>query len=267
MDALLAANQTQQDRTGESRSQVSKPTFKFLIGFLAGFCAAIFPRLTALLLVGDGQDDLAIMTPGYLLCSTIFASLIGAVVMVMEWNVSKEPRATFMAALGIPAIITGSFNTIDGASSLEQQVQKNRELTQQIERAFEIDVIPPTRIEPLSSNDSYEKHGLPFPLGLIPEANAAEKSEIHYRPRFRVSPSIHPQEKRFVVVLDRRSTRHAAVARAKELNETMPARAIASERGFLIIQHASPTGRSEALLEAIRLRKEQRLNADVMELR
>ena len=98
---------------------ISRPIYKFLIGFIAGFCAALFPRLTALLLVSDVQESLNILSTGYILVSALFATLIGAIIMIMEWNVAKEPRTTFMAALGIPALITGSINTVDTTKALD----------------------------------------------------------------------------------------------------------------------------------------------------
>lgn len=254
-------------RSEDHRVKVSHPVQKFLIGFIAGFCAAIFPRLTAQLLVSGGEEGLAILSPSYLICSAVFASTIGAVIMIMEWHVPKEPRVTFMAALGIPAIITGSFNTLDSTRALTEQMSVNARLVNEVERTTDLDIIRSRTFEPLGAGESSRlDRDMPFGLGWIPEA-AADDDPFTPRPRFRLNPSIKPEEARYVIVLDRRPTQAAAVARAGELSESIPAQAIATDQGFLIIKRAEPTNKADALIEALRIREATQLQADVLELR
>lgn len=254
-------------RAEDCRLKVSHPFQKFLIGFVAGFCAAIFPRLTAQLLVSPGQEELAILSPGYLVCSALFASTIGAVIMIMEWHVPKEPRVTFMAALGIPAIITGSFNTLDSTRALNDQMTLNARLVNEVERTTDLDIIRSRTFEPIGPKDSSSLgREVPFGLGWVPVAVAAD-SLFYSKPRFRLNPSITPAESRYVIVLDRRPTQAAAIARASELNESIPAQAIATDQGYMIIKRAQPTSKADALIEALRIREETQLLADVLELR
>lgn len=269
MNTQVAAPPVQEPRrrSEDHHVKVSHPVQKFLIGFTAGFCAAIFPRLTAQLLVSGGEEGLAILSPGYLVCSAVFASTIGAVIMIMEWHVPKEPRVTFMAALGIPAIITGSFNTLDSTRALNEQMSLNTRLANEVERTTDLDIIRSRTFEPLGPEDSSSlDKDMPFGLQWIPTAAAAD-DPFAPKPRFRINPSITPAEARYVIVLDRRPTQAAALARASELNESIPAQAMATDQGFLIIKRSEPTNKADALIEALRIREQTQLHADVLELR
>jgi hypothetical protein len=255
-------------RADDAHLKIGNPMHKFIIGFVAGFSAAIFPRLTALLLMAGADSGLEIISAGYLLISVLFAVMIGAVVTIMEWGVLREPHSTFMTALGIPAIITGSFNAVDGARQLELQSNTNSALTTQLEQMLDIRVMPSdaSSIQPISINDNRPQApatGMSF--SLIPAAHAAD-FEIKEQPRFRVNPSIQAQENRYVVVLDKRPTRSAAIARANELNSKLPAQAVISDHGYLIIYRKSPTSRSEAVLDAAQIQQKYELATEILEL-
>lgn len=84
---------------------------KFFIGFIAGICTAFLPRLTAALSVSGKTTSLNFFDITYVVISLFFAVLIGGVIMILEWGVARKPRDTFMAALSIPALITGAINT------------------------------------------------------------------------------------------------------------------------------------------------------------
>ena len=48
----------QQQQAEIGKQKVNKPAYKFLIGFIGGFCAAVFPRLMAALTLPDSSDVL-----------------------------------------------------------------------------------------------------------------------------------------------------------------------------------------------------------------
>lgn len=252
-------------RDNQVHVTVSRPAYKFFIGFVAGFCAALFPRVTALLLVSDVQESLQILSLGYVLVSVLFATLIGAIIMIMEWNVAKEPRTTFMAALGIPALITGSVNTIDTTKALEQQMAENRVMVREVEKLHDINVIRSGDIQPLSFLERAPRSEPPAWLAIIPAAHAGDDA-FTQQPRYRLNPSIQAAPARFVVVLEKSTSKDAAIARAAEISQKVPAQAIMSEQGFLIIKRGPPVDRSEALIEALRIRDTYQLQADILEL-
>ncbi len=263
MNSEISSNQIPRRRAEDLHFKISRPGFKFIIGFIAGFSAAIFPRLTALMLVPHGENNLNIISAGYLFYSLLFAVLIGAVIMIMEWRLPKEPRITFMSALGIPAILTGSFNTLDSASALDLQTEENKRLNQLVEQALDITIIRGDKIKPISLQNNPPLPSLGF--SFISEAHAQEDN-ITRLAQNRANPSIQPVQAHYIVVLDKRPTRDAAIARANELNNTIPAQAISSGGDYFIIKKGQPTNRSNALIEAIRIRNDFQIRAEVLEL-
>lgn len=96
---------------------------KFFIGLLAGICAAFMPRLLTLLAVGELSDEIRLFTENDIIVGILFAVLVGAVVTVVMSNKS-DPRRIFLSALGVPALIMGSFNTSQGINELNDYILK-----------------------------------------------------------------------------------------------------------------------------------------------
>lgn len=264
MDASLSAQNAPHRRAEDAQLKISRPISKFVIGFVAGACAALFPRLTAQLVSNSG--GLEYFSTGYLVCSGIFATLIGAIVTILEWNLAKEPRVTFMAALGIPAIITGSFNTIDSSRALEDTVKQNEALVRELTTTNDIKTLRPRSVEPLSSvvtPNGQDDHVL-IDL-LVSPAHAGDDQAIQqWRPGS--SPSLYQNQARFVVVLDERPTREEAIARAAEISKTIPAQAIISDGRFLIVKRGAPSEQGTALLDALKIRDQTAFRAEILEL-
>ena len=255
-------------RAEDDNLKVGRPLYEFIIGFIAGFCAAIFPRLTSLLLISDGDASLDILHTGYLLTSALFATLIGAVIASMEWGVLREPRTTFMAALGIPAIITGSFNTVDGLNELDKQTQQTAELSTQLQHYLNVPVnsINLNSIESLSN--SFDQSSIPLSNGfeLISSAHA-EGFKSYMQPQQQLfNPSINANKNKYIIILDKSDSRASAIARAKELNRFIPAEAIATGGQYLVIRKGPPTNKTQALIEALKIRTETQLLTEVLEL-
>lgn len=86
----------------------------FCIGLTGGIAAAVFPRMTALLATGNAPDiDLRFFTTGYMLIVVFFSLIIGLATVWMNWRSHKqeEPKAIFIAALSLPALISGGLST------------------------------------------------------------------------------------------------------------------------------------------------------------
>ena len=96
---------------------------KFLIGLLAGICAAFMPRLLTLLAVGELSDEIRLFTENDIIVGILFALLVGAVVSVVM-SKESDPSRIFLAALGVPALIMGSFNTSQGINELNDYILK-----------------------------------------------------------------------------------------------------------------------------------------------
>jgi hypothetical protein len=93
------------------RGETSNAGAKFAVGVIAGTCAAVFPRLTAALYVERRGGVVDLFLGQYAVLALVFGLLLGLIVMIIEWGVARSPRDTFMAALGIPALLAGALNT------------------------------------------------------------------------------------------------------------------------------------------------------------
>jgi MFS family permease len=108
-------------------SAITMPILKLFIGFVAGLCAALFPRLTAAL--ATQGSNLIFFPLSYVVLALVFAMLIGVVVMILGWRVPAKPSDTFMMALGIPALLTGALNATLDTNMLQNLAQQKDRLT------------------------------------------------------------------------------------------------------------------------------------------
>ncbi len=243
---------------------------KFLIGVTAGLCSALFPRLVPAMTGFAEANGIFFLSWGYIALSVLFAVLIGVVVMILEWGIVRKPRDTFMAALGIPALLTGVLNTTDATNNLVATNDRLTAVTEQLSDETGIPIISaPRSMEPLAGK-----------LGSAPERKSTLRL-LPIRPAYgsgggefstaqaSFDPRIQVRQPRFVVVIEKAETAEKATARAKELRESgvVPeAQAVRSGDEFLIIQGGAAQTKTEALLDAIRLKKERALKPSLMEL-
>src|SRR5262245_51440849 len=112
IDKSVAPAVVPRDEPAPGPLTIQNPIAKFLIGVFAVLAAGTIPRLVAALgKPNAGTVVLVGFTDGYVQVMIVFAVMVGAVLMIFEWGVPKPPRDSFMAALGIPAVLVGAFNT------------------------------------------------------------------------------------------------------------------------------------------------------------
>lgn len=250
---------TQIQPPSSSAVKVAKPGLKFFIGFFGGLCAALFPRLMAALAVFDSKS-VVVLNLSYIGLSVIFALLVGAVVMIMEWGVAKEPRATFMSALGVPALIAGALNTTSGANNLNTLASVNEKNAEYMQTINDIPELGLKGFTPLS--DASDILFDPFMLVGVGNAHAADGIEPVADNGF--DPSMHVQ-KQYVIVLDKASSAEDAEQKAEALRGTVPnAQAVESGGNYLVIDPRQMT-RQEAVINAIRLKREKNLAPSLMQ--
>jgi len=235
--------------------KVAKPWLKFLIGFVGGICAAIFPRLMAALALYGGSD-VVLLSTGYLGIAVLFAVLVGAVVMIMEWGVLREPRATFMTALGIPALLAGALNTSNGAYELDNQAKESNKLAELVQSLSQIPEISADSLAPLS--DAGAAAGTINPLALLGIGMAYAGDGGTGQTVLDFNPAMQVQQRQYYIVLDRAKNANEARQKANALKSDVPnARAVQAGNKFLVID-PEPRPRSKAVMKAIRLKKELR---------
>lgn len=239
---------------------IVRPEAKFMIGFFAGICASLFPRLIVALNVAMDESDnilnVQIFYTSYVIYATIFSILVGIVVMILEWNVRCKPGKTFAMALSVPALIAGGFNTNnafdvykDERASLlvEESIQTNDPIP--------INPNPVKKITPLAKLDDQESDNTLFSF-LIPSiAEAYAGDSFSGRSKFL---AFRIKQQLYVVVLDRANSSQEAINRASELRPHIRnAQAVeigASE--YFIIVSGERLPRAEALIRADQLRRQ-----------
>ena len=243
-------NTQKQARIGKQK--IEKPAYKFLIGFIGGFCAAAFPRLMAALTLQD-SSDVVLLSAGYLSIAVLFAVMIGAVVMIMEWGVSKEPSATFMTALGLPALLAGALNTSNGAFVLDTKSKENIKLAEAVQSLSQMPEVSFDVITPLSDAGVTRNSTNLITMNIIGVAYAGG-SETNEE-AFDLNPSMKFQQQQYYIILDQATGESEAKQRAIEIQPTVSnAQAVKSgSRYFVIVPKAM--SKSEAVLQGIELQK------------
>lgn len=248
------------DSRGESRSAMqagttSSATAKFAIGVLAGLAAVLLPRLLALLARSD-DAGIVFFPASYFMLAAGVGVFLGFVMLVIEYQVPAKPKETFMAALGIPAVLSGALGTASTAatvSDLARDAQKLREAVSEEQR-----------ITKDGAFGSLERLGAPAPaeraspLGLwaigIAHADDARASATGGSDPVRFG--LRVEQPKYVVVLKKSENAQAALADAQRLQAQLPAaRAMRSERGYFVVLDAAPASETDALLAARQARR------------
>ncbi len=249
--------ETNRNQTPE-KYQIARPEAKFFLGFFAGICSAIFPRLiVALNMSGISSDimiaDIVVFDLSYIICGLIFSIIVGIVVMILEWNVFNEPGKTFMMALSIPALLAGSFNTNSAIDLYKDQA--SLQILEDMQRENPIPIIhaPAKKIIPLAEADDKRptKKSHVFSLPGTTKAYAADSYENSYKLlAFKV------REQHYVIVLNRAPDRQGAIQRARQLSTAIQeAKAVQVANQYYVVLGDIRLPRSEALQRADQLRR------------
>jgi hypothetical protein len=213
------------------------------IGIFAGLCAALLPKLGALLVAQGSPINLQILSGVYLIISLVFALIVGVLTMIFESGTSHKPRETFMAALGLPALISGTFNTAGSIGALEDTVQERRELATKLRQESDIAVFEAIGISPIAKEGS---------SGYTIDRLYGENSSFGLGVELNQPP--------YELVLAEADTVKEARQKADALRERVPTAKIAhtGDNHFLVVQGAGPQTKSEAILAATEIKEPSR---------
>jgi hypothetical protein len=228
---------------------LSQRAGRFAVGAFAGLCAAFVPRLA--FIVGPGIGTTALTMDAfdgrYIAAALGFSVLIGGVALILEWESERSPRDTFMAALGIPAILTGMFNT---ASASRDAVMLGERLKIANDSRAEQEDIP---VEDRSQSSLTPSSGSFRDWRLMPTAFAAEQApaQIQYKGEAAKVGVVY-REPRYWVVLDTKSTPADADRRAAELRRRYgPMSVQRLDRQYLVCPADGSLAYSQAIAKAI----------------
>jgi hypothetical protein len=233
---------------------------KFAIGLLAGFSAVLLPRLLALLSKSEDAHVVFFPLSDVLLAAGV-GVFLGLVMLVLEYQVAARPKETFMAALGIPALISGALGTASGVDSAAQAAGDAERLRREVrlEQGIGKDSVRTFgSIEPAGS-PAPARPGAgtsSLPMSLIGTAHADDGRIAQAGAADGVRFGVRVEQPKYVVVLKQTATEQQAIQEAQKLQASLPAaRAVRADGGYFVILGSSPAGETDALLAATRAKK------------
>lgn len=239
-----------------------EPWMLFGVGFTAGLCAALFPRL-APMIAQSADVNIKLLHMDYLIVALVFSAIIGMVIMWFYWGTEHKPQTLFMVALGIPSLLSSSLNMNDSTKTIAQQQQVRQQLEVKLQRS--------SSIETLNNDDAPEKikdevsslrHDLGDYLGIARAhagSNDTDKTDFN--------PGIQTQTGRdaYVVVLAKapRAQDLASPKRQYESLNIEGVKIIETERGFYLVAGKRHRTRLGALTEALDIKEKAGSNKSI----
>lgn len=204
--------------------EIANKALLFLIGFTAGICSTMLPRIVAAL---STSGQVMPFSGSIVALSFAFSTIVGVVVAIIEWNENKSPRDVFFAALGVPALLAGLFNTADGVRLAVDAQKREKAVVEDIQRATNVPTVTPDQA----------------PAHMIGPTGALD-------PDLRIRRTFELTEEQYWVVIgpidSQQGAEHAA--------ETWGGR-VAAHDGRIYVDLSGPLPKGEALAEAIRWRE------------
>lgn len=231
---------------------------KFAIGALAGAAAVLLPRLLALLSKSD--DPQIVFFPAvYFALAAGVGVFLGLVMLVIEYQVATKPKETFMAALGLPAVLSGALGTASTAESVTEATRDADRLRQamRIEQGIVKDGSF-SALQPLGGPAPGKPvdRGVWLEVPFIASAHAADNRVAQAGGNDPVRFGVRVNQPKYVVVLKQAANEQQALQDAHKLQSQVPAaRAMRSDKGFFVVLGNPPASETDALLAATRAKK------------
>jgi len=265
-------NQVGHDLTKGKQTMTNSLPVKFGIGFIAGLCAALFPRLFAELATGteSENDVLELLSFSYISLSFAFAALIGTVITIFEWEGSSSPKDIFMSALAIPAVLSGTLNTTISAQDFGQAEIDKKAYELALEKGYQIPTLSPSILVPLDEVVRSKAEEYQISFSLMNTAHADSKKTItDVGPQIsNYGIGIRKMPKSYVVVIDKASSREEAETKVASLRGIIQTKQFRNNRNQIFITtNSSPQNKTNALIEAVRIKNEKGLTPSLMEVK
>lgn len=255
---------------GKQKENITNPYFKFLIGMFAAVCAAYFPRL--LISINNFEYiNQSLINFQYFIIIMIFSVMVGIIVVIFEYNIPRSAKATFMFALGVPALVTGTLNNYDSMNKLSRSEQTIQVLTGQMEslkKPFDSSKDIAVHTFENIENSSLQDSNTFFinPLGAS-TAYAGENYAMGNQSTFDIGIKPKSQQANIYLILSKEKDKNSALRALKDIKKKLPqSRAIKTGKEFLIIYGNKPMTNSEALLKAIEIKEKYDISPGKLEI-
>jgi hypothetical protein len=242
---------------------------KFAIGFLAGVTAVLLPRLLALL-SGSDEGQLVFFPLSYYALAAGVGLFLGLMMLVLEYEVASTPKQTFMAALGLPAVLSGALGTASTAESVSDVAAEAERLRQAV--SIEQGIVKDGAIsgfEPIGGPGAdgpaprkpVAKSSTP-PFFLISSAHAQGNRAVQADASGPIRFGVRVEQPKYLVVLKRTSGEAQAMQEAQKLRAELPgARPVKAGNNYFVVLGNAPANETDALLAAARAKKAAVVNA------
>ncbi len=237
----------------------------FAIGFFAAICAVFVPRMVAML---GGNGDIQIFHTNYIVMGIAFALIIGGVTAIFMKSKQKSAAETFMTALGIPALLAGALNSGTASSEMHNIESDKQKLIESLSQKSEVPIDEKAlSIEPIQTAPSDHKPSSGMGFSLISSAYAQEVADSS-NGGTGLNLGIRPEQKSYVIVLEKTGDKNKALQLAAELRQTLPKVAVVQAKDdYLVIENPEPQEKSGALLRAVELKKNSNLKPYLLQVK
>lgn len=258
---------------------VSSPLLKFAIGAIAGSTVIIMPRLSSFLISGD--ENSTYFTNEYIIAIGVFSVILGLLVTIMEYNLTKPPKETFFAALAIPGLIAGSLNAVETDQTQNTQFEKAQELARktQVERQYKIneiqllDIIPidlPSAQTPADTHsrttDDKINHRIHF--SLIRTAHASDANTGLIKQNNSRGFSVQREKASYTISIGHFNKLEDARTAAKTIRQSTPSvTLIRTHNGYELLSSNKIYTELEATLEAIEIENQLNIKPSLIKIK
>jgi len=253
-----------------TKNKISTPLL-FSIGLSAGIISAVFPRLMTLLVASDNVVMLTLFNTGFLVAAGLFALIVGVVMVWFYLGTTENTRNLFMAALALPAVLSGGINMSSASTAGQQKMsalsEQNNELSRKLQSSFAIPDAPSLKLSWQGAPAS-PSHPI-VEIFQVASAQAAEgepHDENNLNPN--VSYQIKGQSPEYVIMFDSSKDRAEIQQKFDQLQkQQIPDVEIATSGDTFLIYQNQPKNKSEAVLDAIELKgKFPEINPKILKL-
>ncbi len=180
-----------------NNKKVAHPAMLFGIGLSAGVITTVFPRLVTFLSVSSTGGEIDILGTGYIIATLGIALIIGVSMIWLYMGTTESSKQLFMAALAIPAMLSGGINMANSVSVGNNEIRKKEStitnLQEKIQETANIGTGPDLDI----GSFNFDKLSLPeepeptgFHFSIIPAAYAQEQQYQQSTAQTTLNPSV-----------------------------------------------------------------------------
>jgi hypothetical protein len=190
---------------------VGRAPANFVIGTVAGLSSVFLPRMMLLLSIDtEVAPDryINLFQPDFVWLGVAFGLVIGAICAILESEGDDKPKAIFMTALGLPALLSGVLTTTSATNKLQKAEQEKVAILRAVGAQAEL---PPQQrsnsFEPLggaSSGPQSREHSSDTRFAFVTSAFAQSRTSV-VQPTPRFDPGIVIERPRYVLAIKRAS--------------------------------------------------------------